>query len=270
MDSLSSIFAAIQEKCAKSDNPDFSSSVSIIKEALLLKNNMPRTGAMAKLYLSNPDEHIVHAWNIADDPFISKIAGLIHPHVGYDKCIFVPKLFPPITKDLIQSEYESKTINKIDSKCFISLETPVLESSRPELIKELVNKTKDKIQIRILASEPLAIENNAAEKIGGFFHKALNFVSNAEARGMAAKIDPRAIVIHIHGGGFTAGSSASHRSYLIPFTNRSNFVHFSIDYSLAPEHKYPQALDDVWQAYLWIINYADLILGIMIENYSLF
>lgn len=266
MNMLTAIFAAIQQEAAKKDNPDFSSPIAIIKEAIFLKNNMAKTEAFAKLYLSNPDEHVIKAWNIADDPWISKLSGLGHPHIGYDKCIYVPRLFPKITKDLIQKEYEEGTLNKIESKSFITLETPILEDSRPELIQKLFTQSKDKVGVRILSPEPLAIENNAAEKIGGFFHKTLNFVTNAEKRGIAAKIDPRAIVIHIHGGGFTAGSSSSHRSYLIPFTNRLNFVHFSIDYSLAPEHKYPQALDDVWQAYLWIIGYADLILGIKHEK----
>jgi len=36
----------------------------------------------------------------------------------------------------------------------------------------------------------------------------------------------------------------------------------SIDYRLAPENPYPAALDDCWQAYNWVINYAEEVLGI--------
>jgi len=38
-------------------------------------------------------------------------------------------------------------------------------------------------------------------------------------------------------------------------------IQFSLEYRLSPANKYPDALDDVWQAYLWIINYAETILG---------
>jgi len=41
-----------------------------------------------------------------------------------------------------------------------------------------------------------------------------------------------------------------------------NVVHFSIDYKLAPEHQYPDGLNDCWQSYLWIMNYCENILGI--------
>jgi len=37
---------------------------------------------------------------------------------------------------------------------------------------------------------------------------------------------------------------------------------FSVDYRKAPKDPYPNALDDVWQAYLWITNYAENVLGI--------
>ncbi len=37
---------------------------------------------------------------------------------------------------------------------------------------------------------------------------------------------------------------------------------FIIDYSLAPEFPYPQALDDCWQAYNWILTEVNLYFNI--------
>ena len=37
----------------------------------------------------------------------------------------------------------------------------------------------------------------------------------------------------------------------------------SIDYRLAPQYPYPAAIDDCWQAYNWIISYAERTLGII-------
>ena len=71
------------------------------------------------------------------------------------------------------------------------------------------------------------------------------------------------LIIHIHGGGFISQSSFSHQLYtrrwatLIPKS-----VIFSIDYRLAPKYRFPDPVDDVWQAYVWILTYAKEILGI--------
>jgi hypothetical protein len=32
---------------------------------------------------------------------------------------------------------------------------------------------------------------------------------------------------------------------------------FSINYRKAPENPFPSAVDDVWQAYNWLLNYSD-------------
>jgi hormone-sensitive lipase len=64
------------------------------------------------------------------------------------------------------------------------------------------------------------------------------------------------LIIHIHGGGFVAMSSSSHENYLRKWCNRLEVPVLSIDYRLSPENPYPKALDDVWQAYNWILKYA--------------
>jgi len=52
-----------------------------------------------------------------------------------------------------------------------------------------------------------------------------------------------------------AMSSFSHQNYTRKWMNCLNGkgLMFSIDYSLSPAFEYPYALDDCWQAYLWIV-----------------
>jgi len=70
------------------------------------------------------------------------------------------------------------------------------------------------------------------------------------------------LVFHIHGGGFVSMSSASHQVYTRKWAKQLGIPVFSIDYRLAPKSPYPDALDDVWQAYNWVINNAKDQLGI--------
>jgi hormone-sensitive lipase len=63
-------------------------------------------------------------------------------------------------------------------------------------------------------------------------------------------------MIAIHGGGFIGSSTLLHERYLRKWANILNIPIFGINYSLAPEYIYPEALNDVYQAYMWILKHA--------------
>ncbi|CAG0883655.1 unnamed protein product [Darwinula stevensoni] len=67
------------------------------------------------------------------------------------------------------------------------------------------------------------------------------------------------LVIHCHGGGFIACTSASHEIYLREWAAKLEVPIFSIDYSLAPEAPYPRALEEVFYAYCWALRNAHLL-----------
>jgi hypothetical protein len=52
-------------------------------------------------------------------------------------------------------------------------------------------------------------------------------------------------VLHLHGGGFTTGSPATHRALATHLAAASGATVHVLDYRLAPEHPFPAALDDV-------------------------
>jgi acetyl esterase len=66
-----------------------------------------------------------------------------------------------------------------------------------------------------------------------------------------ASPSPLPLVLFAHGGGWVAGSLDSHDSLCRIFANAFAAVFVAVDYALAPEHKYPAALDDVEAAWRW-------------------
>lgn len=57
-------------------------------------------------------------------------------------------------------------------------------------------------------------------------------------------IAPRRTILHLHGGGFIAGSPLAFRPFAGWLAARSRARVLALDYRLAPEHPFPAALDD--------------------------
>ncbi|TQF65558.1 alpha/beta hydrolase [Rhodococcus spelaei] len=60
-------------------------------------------------------------------------------------------------------------------------------------------------------------------------------------------------VLYLHGGGYTLGSPATHRSLAAHLARASEAAVYVLDYRLAPENPYPAALDDAIDAYLELL-----------------
>jgi acetyl esterase/lipase len=63
----------------------------------------------------------------------------------------------------------------------------------------------------------------------------------------------QATVLYCHGGGYYFCSPRTHRSIVFGLATRANARVFSLDYRLAPEHRFPAALDDATAAYRQLI-----------------
>jgi len=59
-------------------------------------------------------------------------------------------------------------------------------------------------------------------------------------------------ILYFHGGGFRLGSVASHRDLIARVAEASRCRVLAINYRLAPEHRFPAALDDAITAYGWL------------------
>lgn len=61
-----------------------------------------------------------------------------------------------------------------------------------------------------------------------------------------------AAVLYIHGSGYALCSPKTHRGLTSRLSALTGLPVFSVDYRLAPRHRFPAAADDVERAYLWL------------------
>lgn len=63
---------------------------------------------------------------------------------------------------------------------------------------------------------------------------------------------PRGTLLYLHGGGFTIGGLETHDSLCRQIALHADAAVVSLDYRLAPEHRFPAAVDDTWAALRWL------------------
>ncbi len=107
------------------------------------------------------------------------------------------------------------------------------------------------------------------EMTGGFFGTTPEAVANVEDRvipGPAGEIPlriytpqgsgPFPVLVFFHGGGFILCSVESHDELCRALANAAACMVVSVDYRLAPEHRFPAAHDDCYAASRWVAENA--------------
>lgn len=64
------------------------------------------------------------------------------------------------------------------------------------------------------------------------------------------------LLLYLHGGGFTIGSIATHDVLCRELARLSGAMVVSLEYRLAPEHRFPTASNDAWDALAWLAQHA--------------
>ena len=131
-------------------------------------------------------------------------------------------------------------------------------NSIPIIFKDKITDKKIKrnyVSVTILHKEKLYFKNEQKkESILSF----LNVFKKDERVNIPIRnnIKKNTILIHIHGGGFIGSSTFIHEPYLRKWANYLGMPIIGINYSLAPKYPYPEGLNDLYQAYMWIIRHA--------------
>jgi acetyl esterase len=69
--------------------------------------------------------------------------------------------------------------------------------------------------------------------------------------------DARPAVVFAHGGGFVLCDLDSHDGFCRSMSRHTETVVVSVGYRLAPEHRAPAAVEDVYAAWCWVTAHAD-------------
>ena len=67
---------------------------------------------------------------------------------------------------------------------------------------------------------------------------------------------PLPVVVFFHGGGWVIGSIGSYDAMCRRLCNESGCIFISVEYRLAPEHRFPAAVDDCFNATLWAAEHS--------------
>ncbi len=64
------------------------------------------------------------------------------------------------------------------------------------------------------------------------------------------------VLLFLHGGGFTIGGLETHDSLCRQLALHGGVAVVALDYRLAPEHRFPAAVEDSWAAMHWLAGHA--------------
>ena len=126
---------------------------------------------------------------------------------------------------------------------------------------------------RALAADPRGIEDLTVEEArirGGSISVAtVPYEDVDEVRDVAVSSEPLIgarlyrpvsgtlpLVVYFHGGGWIVGSVALSDNFCRKLANASRCAVLSVEYRLAPEHRYPGAADDAYAATAWAAAHA--------------
>ena len=95
--------------------------------------------------------------------------------------------------------------------------------------------------------------------------RVISDITYRQANGVELKIDvyqsrndegPAPTFIYYHGGGWVGGDLDTHDPLCRAIADMASCLVIAVDYRLAPEHKYPAAVDDARAAFQWVCDYG--------------
>ena len=241
----------------QADNSAFSLAFSGLKNLAYYKTcgNQSIINSI-KFKLTHGPEKLLDLYTIFDK--FKYLYSKTLPSIEYRRKIYVKKELPPINKELIRkllTFMKGENLDQINNNEIANDNNNDL----PLMFKDKIMDKKIKrnyVSITILHKEKLYFKNEHKEE--SIFYPFLNIFQKVEKIKFAIKnnIKKNTILIHIHGGGFIGSSTLIHEPYLRKWANNLGIPIIGVNYSLAPKYPYPEGLNDLYQAYMWILRHA--------------
>ncbi len=171
---------------------------------------------------------------------LKKVSAIVLPPF-----VFCAVAFASIPKPTSQMNEVLTTLGAKGGKPIESLsaEDARKQPSPADAVKDILTKQK-----KSTAPEPVAkVEDKqidgAAGKIAARFYTP-------------AGKSPQPVIVYYHGGGFVIATNDTYDATPRALANQTGAIVVAVEYRKAPEHKFPAAHDDAYQAYLWVVKNA--------------
>lgn len=192
------------------------------------------------------DQLLINISKISTIPYVKAISKAIYPTIAYRKKIYIKRNEKEITIDYINEILNHFKTN--EDKPVAYQPNEINPDDIPYKDKTEKNEKHLYVSTRLIHSSKLHLKK----------HKHKPFIFNTIFNRKKSKVNETkdSLMIYIHGGGYVSGSTFGSERFIRPWANALNIPILGINYSLSPKYQYPKAVDDVWQAYNWIIKYA--------------
>lgn len=125
------------------------------------------------------------------------------------------------------------------------MHTLSVEDARKQILLSIAKQESEKVPVK-------AVEDRLIPGLGGAIPVRI-YTPEGER--------PLPVLVYFHGGGWVLCNLDTHDSICRSLANLTECIVVSVDYRLAPEHKYPAAVEDSYAATCWVAENAAAIGG---------
>ncbi|CAM3550964.1 Lipase [Bordetella sputigena] len=136
--------------------------------------------------------------------------------------------------------------------------TPMLDAPGSRQVEtrllEIARRDGGRLAMRLYL--PLGAAKQAPGMPGGSAASPAPVGSGGPASTAPARSGALPLLLFFHGGGYCIGGLESHDSLCRDLAVLTPCAVLAVDYRLAPEHRFPAAVEDAWDAYRWALDNA--------------